>query len=182
MISKIKYACPSLLFNGCLSMLITLLFACTNASNEYAITLHNDLELYDGWVNTSKVIKSDHAHSGQYVSKTDATDPYSLGYITKLWAQQIKTIDKVKAQVYIYAPSTAQGNLVVSVEENGKPISFRSSAIADYNTKGNSWVQISTLLKFDKPITTSEQTELRVYVAYAGQDPILIDDFDIFIK
>jgi len=146
-----------------------------NRKNYY----HNDLESYEGWIGTSGLnLTTKDAHSGKHACETNpSTAVYSLTFSRKLSELSNLPVKNVQMSLWVkFSEASAKGAYVLSIENEGKTLSYFSFAVEDFAKSPNQWYQVKGAAVLPKGLGADDL--LKIYFWNKGQSEILIDDFE----
>ena len=143
----------------------------------------NDFEQEEGqWV-TSGRTKSPTAHSGDYVSRLNSSQPYSSALLITGDTMPVKKKNLYAAgSVWVFetkALSSVKAKLVISLADSSeKPYYWKSMGIDEIPvTEAGYWREIR--FGFALPEIKDISDQLKIFIWYEGEADILVDDFEI---
>ncbi len=139
---------------------------------------YNDLE-YDKWENLQTLTK-EVVHSGNYASKTDAKEPYSLALVKEL-TETPGNFSNIWFDVTFYAYSAFQVDevlLVFDIEAPGLERHWRGIHLNEnMSAELGKWQKVN--YQYRVPSTHKNAKRLKVYVYNNSGKPFYIDDLQV---
>lgn len=142
----------------------------------------NNIESSLGWYKNPTVLKTKDAHSGEYVSKIDSVNIYSLGFDLPLSIvnERFLPVTEVKATVWAMLKSkNAKGALITELKKNDSLIVWNSVKLQDYCKEANKWYKVEFILNLREHDFSNNENLFRCYVANDSKEEILLDDFEV---
>lgn len=139
----------------------------------------NNVEYGPEWINQQLLQSSAIAHSGNHVSVTDTSCPYSLGFRKALSELSSKKIASVTMGAWIYADPAVplKGlSLVASLNKGEQNVFWFGAAKGDALKGSGKWIYISETIPF--PLESQTDLVFSGYVLNNSKNKVLVDDIE----
>lgn len=176
-----------------------MLYACSNSSqspaadgnaadetsqiNENQMVIETDMEnvasLPSYWINGVVVVKMDEipAHSGNYATKLDATEKYSLTFRENFVNINAKLPKRVVVNGwYYFTEPNEKAGMVMDILENNVTFIWKAFNFSTVNPTINQWNEFTAYFTIDEPIKPEHQIKL---FANGNGKVVYLDDFKI---
>jgi hypothetical protein len=123
-----------------------------------------------------------HLYEGRYSFRLDSTMHYSPGYAATFDELTKNYYAWIRASAWVYIPDAElmpHMRIVAQFDHKGNIYKYRSAAISDerFNAKAGQWNKLQ--LDYLTPEVVSKNDRLKVYLWYAGKQPVYVDDFKV---
>ena len=137
-----------------------------------------DLEMIADWTGQVTLIRKK-GHTGDYVSRMDTINPYSISFKKKLGEISEKPVLRAEVSGWLYCNDiSASGAIVCAVDSlPGQPSVYMTEAFNDKIDKAKKWTRISSVFYFPK--TTSADFLFSAYFWNTGKQEIFLDDMEV---
>jgi hypothetical protein len=157
--------------------LTVFLAGCSGDEKKNDLYFKNDFESSSGWCDLHALAKAD-AHSGHYITRTDTVNQYSATFSKKLSEISSKPLKGIDVSAWVmFRGGITKGDLVVSIDKDGKVIFYSGINCNDLINKQGEWVQVKGTLAF--PPNMDPDAILKFYMFNTGKSEMDGDDFEI---
>jgi hypothetical protein len=167
-----------------LSICISMFFwSCGGNSKKSKLHFANSVESAYAWTDhpADNIIRSNEAHSGSYVCKVDAKNPYSVTFTMKLSDVSVDLLKSVHVSAWVNI-SDLQSNpqLVVELRDSTqKTIEWMPRQAAEFNLAPFEWGEMTADLSLEEKNRNNASNHLRVYVLNDKEQYCLVDDVEL---
>ena len=145
----------------------------------------NDFEQeYPGWSANPNPETEVSAFSGKTSCSLNGNS-FSCAYeipLDSLLTHGTDTSWLVRADCWAFSPKTCDASLVISIEKDQKPISWKSVRINDFMIDRQEWNYVTNFLQVSRTILETGSVKLKVYAWNIGDTGILVDDMRVMIS
>lgn len=127
-----------------------------------------------------RVVKTNFAHSGNYVSKMDTVFPYSLGLVGYWGKLTNKHIQEINVDCWVYPAKVNQSVFIVCSYEsvgNPKPWYYEFYAAGKDLKEANTWQQVNST--FYLPDSIDANSLIKIYLWNQSTTTAFADDLGI---
>lgn len=167
--------------------LVVLFFTCaivacsSNDKDAVKYDYFTNYDQYFGFVpDDIRVIKTNVAHSGYFVSKMDTVFPYSLGLVRNWVELTDKHIQEISVDYWVYVTAVNQPvYMVCSFEYPGNPTPwyYQFYDMTKDLKQANTWQQMNTV--FYLPDTIDKSSLFKLVLWNQAKTPAYVDDLAI---
>lgn len=168
-------------FKKLLAFIFIFYVSCSDNKNKGRLCYDSNTE-NPYWRATGAVIKFENAHSGNYVSKINKDNPFSLNFEAKAKEISDKSLSKAKLSAWIMLTSfDSEQNLVFEIRDSTgeKTLEWLNINAADYIENLNQWVKIDHLVDLTISNRNNKEYFYRAYAANGKEHAVYVDDFEL---
>ncbi len=155
------------------------LFLCSCTRSDEKLVYNHDAEPDTTWINLQNTAEFEHSHSGNKVSVTDSTFPFSLALKKTISAIAKKPIKKVTISAWVWIDSLSQLkdlSVVASIDEGSKNVFWAGLPVGGQIKEQGKWVFVKEELVFPDNIKPNQR--FTGYLLNNSKIRILIDDIN----
>lgn len=154
-----------------------------NAADDNHTVFENDMEnvasLPAYWINSKVVVKMDEvpAHSGNFASKLDATEKYSITFREYFSNINARLPKRVVVNGWYYLPeANKKSGMVMDINENNQTYIWKAYNFSDVSNVTGQWQEFTAYYTIDQPIKPEHQ--IKIFASGFGEK-LFIDDLKI---
>ena len=160
-----------------LLLVIVFIASCKSKTidNGYYSQNFDDIKI---WAGDQRTLSNNVAHSGEWSSKMDANNEFSLGFVMDMKKINEKGYKKVKASAWGYlSESDAKTSFVITVDGADKPIAYSADDFRNFIKGPKTWGRITARLTL--PDLKGKDAVVKVYALTSNKKEAYVDDFEI---
>lgn len=160
-------------------IIVVMLVACERKTEHASkLSYRCDVESLAGWTNEITIEKRK-AFTGEYVSKLDAVNPYSISFKMKTGAISPKPILRAEVSAWVYLNDLSSKGAIACVMDSsqGKPYVYHTESLGGKVKKVHEWTRISSVFYF--PEKQSPEFLFSTYLWNTGEGEFYVDDLEV---
>jgi hypothetical protein len=162
-------------------MLLAFLSCAESPKKQGGLYFTTDIDAMIGWSFHPTIYRTEKAHSGEYVSKTDTSNIYSVTFDIPNSAvnQQYSIVREVKATAWILMKSSkAKATFVTEVRKYDQMIHWSGIKVQDLCPAHDQWFKVEKILTLSKDLNGND-CHFRLYLVNDAKDDVYIDDITV---
>lgn len=169
----------NLLIKSSAIVAIAAITSCSGERKRSNLTYDSNTE-NNYWKTTNAVEVSDKAHSGNYLSRINKNNPFSLNFEAQLKKISDKPLSKAYISAYIMLTGfETEQNLVLEIRDSTgeKTVEWLNVDAGDYIDEPNKWVKIDNIIDLTINNRNNPNNFYRVYATNGKEGDVFVDDF-----
>ena len=166
-------------------LVIIILFAgCSDDTSQTRFRFDNNNECIS-WRHTTSTVRFPQAHSGNYVCRINKDNEYST--ILDIRVRDISDKPLKKARIsawFMLTGNASMQNLVFDVRDSSVMNSYEwiNADAADQDYELNKWTHVKLEVDLTKKDRNNMNNVYRIYANNNREEPVYVDDFEVFFE